>query len=407
MVIIYDRPVTPREAEGRVQTAELLKWLQYSKYIPSTTESRLLQLGLDELFARTIDMTTLSVAFSIRLWTGWMRMPLRRRWAFPVYAGLVVADRRRTMNVMKFDSTYATLVAISHLDSPMGREAKRLIDKSHPRLEAMKEENPKLARHVDERVQRYLRQIFFWYAAFGPTTGAVISHLCLWNTLHDTFAGSTFLHTFRHHKKTSSRAKEFTSPPPVVTRNSQANDQQQRKDRSGDDNDDVDNEDDDSSARDIQQQLVLEAVEKKRRLEQQQQKQKTFRGTSSVDHDEVEDDAEAKKKQKTAATTPSMMTMIPSFESTTTVWVKLRLNFRWYQWEAIEISTAASDEVGGTVAFGFSVPLADERNDFVANELRKAGSSATLNWWYPARLWWTLRWLDVSTNPPQPPVPVD
>jgi hypothetical protein len=381
MVRLYDRPVTPREAEGRIQTAELLKWLQYSKYVPTTCESRLLQVGIDELFSRTIDMTTLSVAFSVRLWTGWMKLRFTKRWLVPVYAGLVVADRRRALNMMKSDSTYATLVALSQLDSPMGREAKRLVDKSTPRLEKFKVEQAAANRRSELQMQRYLRQIFCFYGYFGPTIGAVLSHVCLWTTIHETFEGSAFMHSYL---KSSSSVVE---------------------DGVGDELGEF------SIAHELQQQQILEAVEKKRLQDQQQNSSgknqnptpssaagwvKTKGLTNEEASKKIQELHAKQKQQQKSATTTKQPQIVAS-----KVFLNLQMNFRWYKWQVLEVSSVVMDE-GSTLAFSVSTPLQDSRNDFIANELRKCGSAATLNWWYPARLWWSLRWMSVSKNPPAP-----
>jgi hypothetical protein len=397
MVHLLERPVTAREAEGRVQTFQLLRWMQYSKYVPSTAEGRLLQVGLDELFGRTIDMTTLSVAFSLRLWTGWMKMSFTRRWMLPIYFGLVIADRRRAMNVMKLDSTYATLLAISNLDSPMGREAKRLVDKSKPRLDEFKK-NPETAK-MDFRVQRYFKQIFYWYGVLGPVFGAAVSHLMLWTTLHETLAGSAFWHTI--------------APGEL---------------------------DDFSIIHEIQQTQILKDIEKRRHdhegsksrwissgrtspkefAEEQKKKEETM-----LNEEADVDEKQSSKKNKIVGETKLSSSPAPSslsqrqmnkikkkntnpansaLAARTTILASIQLNFRWYKWEMFDLSYVQTEDTG-TMAFSFTAPFIEERNDFIAAEMRKCGSALTLHWWYPARLWWAWRWTSILKNPPKPVIP--
>ena len=189
---VYDRPESAREVEGRVRIAQLLRWCQSTNYAPSSTESRVLLLGLDEMCERTIDMTFMACALSVRMTSLWFRMRFATRWALPVYAGLVVADRRRMIQTMKMHSSYVTLLAVAEIESPLGREARRLLRVSDKLLETF-DKSPEAAQ-LNWRTAAYHRQIFFWHRALGPFVGPIVSHATLWHTLHSVFEGSALMH---------------------------------------------------------------------------------------------------------------------------------------------------------------------------------------------------------------------
>lgn len=192
MVYIIDRPVPAHEAEGCLSLARLFQFLQFSNTVPSSSESRLLMLAMDELFFRTIDMSFLATAASARLITLWYPMRLTARWGFPIYLGLVFSDRRRAASVKKLDSTHATLVALSAVNSPLGREARRLVASSSLRVREYNKTDD--GKRLKLTTEQYMNQIFFWYRIFGEHVGAVITHAMLWCTLHSIFEGSALLH---------------------------------------------------------------------------------------------------------------------------------------------------------------------------------------------------------------------
>ena len=419
MVRLLERPVTAREAEGRIQTAQLLKWLQYSFYTPSTAESRLLQLGVDELFGRTVDMTAFAVAFSVRLWSGWMRMSFRKRWLFPAYAALVISDRRRSMNTLKYDSTYATLAAISQLDSPLGREAKRLIEQSQPRLEKFKKTAH--AQKLDYQVARYLRQVFYLYAAFGPNVGAAISHLCLWHTFHDTFEGSAFLHTFVPGEEDDFSMANELQQQQIIEEVLKAKKEKNKEGTTSTQKKSTTNTEESSTSSSQRIKSLLERlgwssgtakVVTSDKMGLTTKTSTTVIDTTGDESDNISssnDDDETvrkmleEKKKELMEEKEKRRKELLEQHALSTIWINAQLNFRWFKWQAFEISSVAADDAR-TLAFSFGFPAIDDRNDFIANELRKCRSTVTLNWWFPARLWWKLRWTGVSLHPPAPTI---